>query len=96
MSKPMGAWASRVHAHYLAAGGWFTAAEAIAMFGNPQGRGSAASVLNREQGAFEASAEGYRALEVEGVDVRVQRRRVESWFDGLKRVRWVFELGDSL
>lgn len=93
-------WATRVHEHYLACGAVFTADYAVARFGHPQGRSTARRMLNyaAAQGLFQTcdSPGGMVYRAVEPVEQPKPVRAPESWFDGLKRVRSVFELGDSL
>jgi hypothetical protein len=95
----LGTWTSAVHAWSLDNEKTITADDARRMFGNPPCASSAARMLraSASRGWFERS-------EIDGESVYMAIRPVEgrkppgvsrSYFDGLKRVRSVFELGDS-
>lgn len=88
-------WAGPVHAHYFALGRPFTVDDVIGKFGNPPGT-SASRSLNyaARRGWFTvvelSTGRIYRAVE--------QMRKTPpeaSYFEGIKRVRSVFELGDN-
>lgn len=100
----LGKWTAAVHAFALAYGKPITASEAIERFGNPSGVSSAARLL---RGAWDRG--WFMRCEVDGVALYTavaavkrtpppKRSRCvdDSFFDGIKRVRSVFELGDSL
>lgn len=100
----LGKWTASVHAFALAHGKPISASEAIERFGNPTGASSAARLL---RGAWERG--WFMRCEVDGVNLYTavdvvkrqptqerQRKAGDSFFDGIKRVRSVFELGDSL
>lgn len=91
---PRSAWAADVHDHYLQLGGPFTAAEAVTRFGAPRS-------TTAEKALDKAAADGwFMCIDVDSVRSYRAVERSEnargdgSYFDGLKRVRSVFELGD--
>ena len=106
---PMSKWAQAVHTHCLSSGTGITPLEAIAQFGNPTSSSPAHRILaNAERSGYfrceewqEETGSGlvrkfrYWALESEHLP-RPTKVPVHSYFDGLKRVRSVFELGASL
>lgn len=101
-------WCAAVHAECLASGRGMTAHEAITQFGNPSSARSAGTTLNCAvaEGWFrkveEAEAVGpdrikrQRYFALDKVPVARGRPVVErtSFFDGMRRVRSVFELGE--
>ena len=92
--SPRSAWVSDVHDHYLPLGGPFTAAEAVTRFGPPRS-------TTPEKALDKAAAEGWfmridvdSARSYRAIDGDARQARENSYFDGIKRVRSVFELGD--
>jgi hypothetical protein len=100
----LGKWTAAVHAFALAYGKPITASEAIERFGNPSGVSSAVRLLRGawDRGWFmRCEVDGvalYTAVEVVKRPQSSKRTREAnvSYFDGIKRVRSIFELGDSL
>lgn len=98
----LGRWSMQVHEHCMRTGRPITPQEAIALFGDPPSRSSASATLYSaaEAGWFlripparPDEVVKYRA--VEKVEKHAAADERASWFDGLKRVRSVFELGGT-
>lgn len=96
----LNAWPAKVHAASIASGQGFTCGEAVARFGEPPaGSAPATKQLQhaRARGWFVARPTGVAAqVRYYAVPAPEAPRRVEtspSYFDGLRRVRSVFELG---
>lgn len=98
----LGKWTSEVHAWSQVNGKPVTVADSVAMFGQPSGVSSAARLLRAAHagGWFTREERDGRAvyMAVRRAEKEPPERRPsgDSYFDGLKRVRSVFELGDSL
>lgn len=96
-AKDVARWARRVHEHLVDSGGPITPDEAVALFGNPPTRSSAATTLYAamRKGWFTRDTEmRYRAVKPgKPAPRRVDADLGQSYFTGLQRVRSVFELG---
>lgn len=98
----LGKWTSEVHAWSLVNGKPVTVADSVAMFGQPSGVSSAARLLRAAHAGGWFTREerdgvaAYMAVRKVEKDLPERKRSGESYFDGIKRVRSVFELGDSL
>jgi hypothetical protein len=110
MRNGLGKWSAAVHAHCLAANVGMTAEEAEQKFGAPPGNSPASKLMNsgmaagwyRREKFFEETFSG-RVIRSRFYPIDKQVRphpqrpkNVDSYFDGLKPVRSVFELGASL
>lgn len=108
MSHNLGKWSSMIHTHYLRSGESFTAAAAVGRFGEPTTTISGESLLDAAtaSGYFIKSEQSfggervrkYRAIPGAAAATRRSKdpkQEPESYFDGLKKVRSIFELGDA-
>lgn len=105
----MNMWSTKVHDYSLRTNRGLSPQEAIALFGTPVGEVSASKILNDcmqdgwfrretwdEEGALKVVRRSrYWAIQKQPRPPRAPDAS-NSWFEGLKRVRSVFELGDSL
>lgn len=102
-------WATRVHEYSLRTNRGLTSQEAIDLFGTPVGESSASLILHysardgwfrREEWIEEGSLKPVRRVRYWAIEKQQKLHQVpvnqDSWFAGLKRVRSVFELGDSI
>lgn len=110
MSHYLGKWSAKVYEHYLETGESFTCAEAMSKFGDPTTTVSAPVLLESAvlAGYFSRAIQTYggervcRYRAIASESRRDSRGRPpkntadSSYFDGLRRVRSIFELGDVL
>jgi hypothetical protein len=104
MRTNLNPWSSKVHDYCISTNSSVSTAEAAAMFGRPTS-GTASNLLNSAASAGYFRREEFQEESSEGVVTRVRYRAVDkpqtsarrpsSWFDGLQRVRSVFELGQN-